>query len=64
MAIDRPNDFSQDPAGEQQRVYKEYKELGLRGYISCGQHHQKQKLACPLGALQYQLHTHRCLIYA
>ena len=29
MAIDRPNDFSEDPAGEQERVYKEYKELGL-----------------------------------
>ena len=29
MAIDRPNDFSEDPVGEQQRVYKEYKELGL-----------------------------------
>ena len=29
MAIDRPNDFSEDPAGEQVRVYKEYKELGL-----------------------------------
>ena len=29
MAIDRPNDFSDDPAGERERVYKEYKELGL-----------------------------------
>lgn len=29
MAIDRPNDFSEDPVGEQQRVYKEYRELGL-----------------------------------
>ena len=29
MAIDHPNDFSNDPTGEQERVYKEYKELGL-----------------------------------
>lgn len=29
MAIDRPNDFPDDPAGERERVYKEYKELGL-----------------------------------
>lgn len=29
MAIDRPNDFSEDPAGERESVYKEYKKLGL-----------------------------------
>lgn len=29
MAIDRPNDFSDDPSGEKDRVFNEYKELGL-----------------------------------
>lgn len=29
MAIDRPNDFHEDPEGERERVYKEYRELGL-----------------------------------
>lgn len=29
MAIDRPNDFSEDPEGEQERVYREYEDLGL-----------------------------------
>lgn len=29
MAIDRPNDFSEDLPGERERVYTEYKELGL-----------------------------------
>lgn len=29
MAIDRPNDFSSDPAGEKERTFKEYINLGL-----------------------------------
>jgi len=29
MAIDRPNDFSDEPEGERERVYKEYKDLKL-----------------------------------
>lgn len=29
MAIDRPNDFSNDEPGERERTFKEYKEMGL-----------------------------------